>query len=358
VNDGAGELFHGLLTPAWVRALGAGLTSMALVLVAGRWFIDSLRRWQVLERSQRGDSERLDLLHAGKSSTPTMGGILVCGSVALSTAAWARLHDRLVLLLLGYLLALGLLGFVDDLTKLRRRKGLSARAKLAVEVLISLALGVYLYFDPPQVSSSASTALFLPFFKHLCLDLGPAYVLLVICVTTGSANAVNLADGLDGLAAGLSLLVAAALLALACICGLEGSGSATSSIAGVKESGEVAVFLGALLGAGLGFLWFNCHPAEIFLGDTGALPLGGSLGLAAVLLKQEAMLLLVGGVLVAETLSVMLQVLSFKLRGKRIFLIAPLHHHFQFKGWPETKVTLRFWLAGALFALCSLLALV
>jgi phospho-N-acetylmuramoyl-pentapeptide-transferase len=198
--------------------------------------------------------------------------------------------------------------------------------------------------------------LYFPFVKGLYLPLGPLYVLLVVLVTTGASNAVNLTDGLDGLATGCSLLVGVAFVGVAFLAG-HGEASSFLQVPHVEGAQEVAVFSAALVGAGLGFLWFNCHPAQIFMGDTGALALGGALGLTAVLCKQEILLCLVGGVLVAEAGSVILQVLSFKLRRKRIFLIAPLHHHYQFKGWPETKVTVRFWIAGALLALCSLVTL-
>jgi phospho-N-acetylmuramoyl-pentapeptide-transferase len=342
-----------------LRALMAALSAFVLVLVGARWLIRVLTERRVLERSRKGDSERLDEMHSDKERTPTMGGLVLVGSALVATVAWGRLDSRLLLLLVGYACALGLLGFLDDLTKLRSgRKGLRARTKLLVQLAVSLLVGGCLYLSPlevefPAAGGNAGTCVFFPFFKDHYIQLGVGFVLLVTCVTTGAFNAVNLTDGLDGLATGCSLLVGATLVAVAFLCGNPLS-SSVLHIPYVVHGHEVAVFLAALLGGGLGFLWFNCHPAQIFMGDTGALPLGGSLGLAAVMLKQEMLLVLVGGVLVVEVLSVVLQVFSFKVWRKRVFLCAPLHHHFQFKGWPETKVTVRFWIAGAMLALFSL----
>lgn len=342
-----------------LRALLAALSAFVLVLVGGRWFIRLVTKKNVLEHSQKGDSERLDQMHSEKNRTPTMGGLVLLGSALVATVVWGRLDNRLVLLLLGYLCALGLLGFFDDLTKLRSgRKGLRARTKFLVQIAVSLLVGVYLYFSPlevefPAAGGSAGTCVFFPFFKDYPIQLGLGFVLLVACVTTGASNAVNLTDGLDGLATGCSLFVGATLVVAAFLCGNPLS-SSLLHIPYVVDGLELAVFLAALLGGGLGFLWFNCYPAQIFMGDTGALPLGGALGLVAVMLKQEMLLVLVGGVLVVEALSVILQVFSFKVWRKRVLLCAPLHHHFQFKGWPETKVTVRFWLVGAMLALFSL----
>jgi len=354
------QLLHLDLTEhAALRALLAGLSAFVLVLVGGRWFIRLLTKKRVLEHCQKGDSERLDQMHSEKDSTPTMGGLVLLGSALVATVVWGRLDNRLVLLLLGYSCALGVLGFLDDLTKLRSgRKGLRAQTKLLVQIAVSLMVGVYLYLSPldvefPMARGSAGTCVFFPIFKDHSIQLGLGFVLLVACVTTGASNAVNLTDGLDGLATGCSLLVGATFVAVAFLCGNPLS-SSLLHIPYVADGHEVAVFLAALLGGGLGFLWFNCYPAQLFMGDTGALPLGGALGLVAVMLKQEMLLVLVGGVLVVEALSVVLQVVSFKVWRKRVFLCAPLHHHFQFKGWPETKVTVRFWLVGAMLALFSL----
>jgi phospho-N-acetylmuramoyl-pentapeptide-transferase len=352
----------GLSEKAELRAICAALTAFLLVLFVGRRFIRFMTSRQVLDASQKGDSQRLDDLHAHKSKTPTLGGVALFSGVILSTLLWADMGRLLSWIILGYLLGLAALGFVDDFVKLKsRRKGISARAKLAAQVVLSLAVGVVLYLDPPVVRfpgapGEPSTCLFFPWLPDYAVQLGLGFIALQVLVTTGSSNAVNLTDGLDGLAAGTSSLVALGLAVLAFLCGHQGS-SEFLRIPYVESGLEVGVFLSALVGGTLGFLWFNCHPAQIFMGDTGALPLGGALGLAAVLCKQEILLVCMGGVLVAEALSVILQVASFKLRGKRIFLIAPLHHHFQFKGWSEAKITVRFWIAGAILATLSLLTL-
>jgi phospho-N-acetylmuramoyl-pentapeptide-transferase len=351
----------GLIERAETRAILAAASAFVLVIALGRWFIRYLTSRRVLEQTQRGDSQHLDALHASKSSTPTLGGVVWFACVVVSTLLWAHPGERLVLLLVAYLLGLAAVGFADDFKKLRTKKGISARVKFRLQVALSLLAGAYLYAFPLEVThatvtTGAATSLFFPFFKDLHVPLGLLYVPFVAFVMAGASNAVNLTDGLDGLAAGCSLLVVSALAVVAVAVG-HASSSAALHVPHVEGGLEVAVFLGALLGGGLGFLWFNCHPARIFMGDTGALPLGGCIGLAAVLLKQELLLVIVGGVLVAEALSVILQVASFKLTRKRIFLIAPLHHHFQFKGWPETTITTRFWIAGTILAIVSLVTL-
>jgi phospho-N-acetylmuramoyl-pentapeptide-transferase len=340
-----------------LRAAMAALTGFLVVIASGRWFVPFVAACRFHDAAEKGDSEELDRIHAHKRSTPTLGGVLIVAGTAAATLAWTRTGERLVLILLGYTLLLAAVGFADDWKKLRtRRKGISARTKLAAQVGISsLALALVLV-DPPAVTSPTgevlpATTLFIPLPGIGPLDLGPFYPMLGLLVLAGTSNAVNLTDGLDGLAAGCSALVAGALAAAA----LLGSGAAgLLHIPAVAGGSEVAVFLCALLGAVLGFLRFNAHPARIFMGDTGSLAIGGAIGLAAILLELEVVLVVAGGVLVAEAGSVILQVLSFKTLRKRIFLIAPLHHHFQFKGWPETKVTARFWIAGAVCALASL----
>ncbi len=344
------------------RAPMAAVFAFFVAVLFGRWFIFFQRRHAAFERTEKGDSERLTTLHRHKGTTPTMGGVILLLAVVVSTLLWAQPGNRLVHLLLVFTLACGMLGFIDDLIKLKsRRKGLEARTKLFCQILLAGGAGWYLYAFPIDVeyafgSGELGTTLFFPFFKHWYVPLGIFYVGLVVVVTTGTSNAVNLTDGLDGLAVGCSILVGVTLVLLSFLAGYEHA-SSFLEIPHVVGSVEVAVFGAAIVGGGLGFLWFNCHPAQIFMGDTGALALGGALGLMAVICKQEILLILVGGVLVVEVVSVVLQVLSFKLRGKRVFLIAPLHHHFQFKGWNETKVTVRFWIAAAIFALVSLLTL-
>ena len=359
------ELLNALLAifeHAELRALLAAFTAFFVAVAFGKWFIRFLVRKQVLERTDKGDSQELKVLHQHKARTPTMGGVILVFAVCASTLIWARVDSRLVLFLLSITVTFSAIGFVDDLVKWRsRRNGLSAGVKFTLQALFAGIVGLSLWMSPLEVHTelggdSAGTSLFLPFLRSAGLPLGVGYVLLVIVVTTGTSNAVNLTDGLDGLAIGCSILVGATFVAVALLAGHSDS-SSLLRIPHVAGSLEVAVFCAALVGAGLGFLWFNCHPAQIFMGDTGALALGGALGLVAILCKQEILLIFVGGVLVAEAISVILQVLSFRLTGRRIFRCAPLHHHFEFKGWAETKVTVRFWLVAAFLALFSLVLL-
>jgi phospho-N-acetylmuramoyl-pentapeptide-transferase len=348
--------------PGW-RALLAALSAFVLALAAGYPLIGALRRRQLLESVARGDSERLDRLHAHKGTTPTLGGVIVILATVLATLGWARLEsDSLVLLLLVFA-GFGVVGFLDDSVKLRsRRKGLSARQKFLAQTALAFAAGVYLYAFPPGVrhpeaaGGTAATSLFVPFIEGFSLPLGIAFVPFTALVIVGAANAVNLTDGLDGLAAGTSALAALPFVLHALVAG-DAAAAGVLAIPHVAPASEIAVFAAALLGGALGFLWFNCHPAQVFMGDTGSLALGGALGLIAVLLRQELLLVLVGGVLVAEALSVILQVAAFKLWGRRLFRIAPLHHHFEFKGWAEGRITVSFWVAGALLAAGSLAAL-
>ena len=347
-----------------LRALLALLSAFLIVLVAGPWVIRLLRSRQFVDSVKKGDSDELDVLSASKASTPTLGGALLFGAVLFATALWTRLDAREVPLLMGIVVALSLLGLVDDVTKLRSgRKGIPARQKLIGQLLVSLAAGCYLYTFPVMAELEAApagaplgTALFVPFTNGFYLTLGAWFIPVVALVITSSSNAVNLTDGLDGLAVGCSTLVAGAFLVIALAVSHDGF-SASLGLPFVPHAAEVAVFLAALVGGGFGFLWFNCYPAQVFMGDTGALPLGGALGLSAVLCKHEILLVVVGGVLVAEALSVILQVGSFKLWRRRIFRIAPLHHHFQFQGYSETRVTVSFWIAGALLAFGSLVTL-
>lgn len=346
------------------RAGLAALSAFVIVLVAGPWLIRLLRARQFVDSVTKGDSKELDRLSVNKTHTPTLGGALLFGAVLIATTLWARWDSRQVLLLIGLVVALALLGLADDVTKMRSgRKGILARQKFLWQLFVSLAAGFYLYAFPITAelgdggrSEALGTALLIPFTNGFYVALGVWFIPVVALVITGSSNAVNLTDGLDGLAIGCSTLVAGAFLAISLAVSHHGFSSALG-LPFVPHAAEVSVFLGALVGGGLGFLWFNCHPAQVFMGDTGSLPLGGVLGLAAVLCKHEVLLVIVGGVLVAEALSVILQVGSFKLWRRRIFRIAPLHHHFQFQGYSETRVTVSFWIAGALLALGSLVTL-
>jgi phospho-N-acetylmuramoyl-pentapeptide-transferase len=344
---------------ALFRAAMAAITGFLISVVFGKWFIGYLRRRKALERTEKGDSARLVEIHLSKKDTPTMGGIILLLALLTSTLLWARPDRTFTWLLIGFSLALGLVGFVDDYVKLThaKKKGISARTKFIAQLAIGVAAGLILYSFPLMPADpEGSRAVFFPFFKTLSLPLGVFHILLVVLVTSGSSNAVNLTDGLDGLAIGCAVMVGMTFAVIGFPVG-DLQLSNYLYIPHVPDAVEASIFASALVGAGLGFLWFNCHPAQIFMGDTGALPLGGCLGLLAVILKQEVLLLVVGGVFVAEAMSVILQVASFKLRGKRIFLIAPLHHHYQFKGWAETKVTVRFWIVSAILSLFSLVTL-
>lgn len=301
------------------------------VILFGKWFIPFIKRSQILEGQAKNTAAKLDELHAHKAKTPTFGGVMILGGVFYSVLFLSQFWSREVILLVLYSVGLATIGFIDDVVKLTRKRGISARIKLHCQVLLSGVIAIYLYKIDPNVSS-----IFVPFTNYT-INLGILFVPFAILVLTGTTNAVNLTDGLDGLAMGAVILTALPLMVCALLYDLTG----------------VAVFLTAVAGAGLGFLWFNYHPAKIFMGDTGALALGGILGLSAVLCRQELILLIAGGVFVIETLSVILQVLSFRLTGKHMFLIAPLHHHFQYKGWHEMRITTLFWKIGAVLAIVS-----
>ena len=327
------------------RAAGAALTALVLSLLLGPWAIRTLRRLSVgQEIREEGPSG-----HQVKAGTPTMGGLLILFSLTVPTLLWARLSNTYVWLAVSTTLAFAAIGFVDDVLKVKRRhnKGLSARVKIVLQLLVALA------FAATLLSISFDQTLSFPFLKRLVLDLGVFYVGVVVLVLVGCTNAVNLTDGLDGLAIGATLIAAATYALFTYIAGHR-IVSGYLQVVHVAGVGEVAVFCSALVGASLGFLWFNCHPAEMFMGDVGSLAIGGAIGTVAILSKQEILLLVVGGLFVLEALSVILQVGSFKLRGQRVFRMAPLHHHFELSGWQEPKVIVRFWILAILFALLSL----
>ena len=282
-----------------------------------------------------------------------MGGILILLTLIISTLLWADLTNKYVILVVMATAWLGFVGFVDDCLKLglKSSRGLSLLAKFLGQSMLAIAVGVYLYLDP-----EFATNLELPFFKNVFLDLGPLFIIFSALVIIGSSNAVNLTDGLDGLAVGSTSMVALTFCILSYIAG-HNFFSNYLLISHVPQAGELAVFCAAMVGAGLGFLWYNCHPAQIFMGDTGSLALGGAMGLTAVLIKKELLLILAGGIFVAEAISVIIQVLVFRTTGKRFFLIAPLHHHFQLKGLSESKVTIRFWIISVILLLLSLATL-
>ncbi len=336
------------------RAGMAAVTTFALCVLLGPFFIRKLRQMKIGEVARRKDCPDLDKFHNSKEGTPTMGGIFIIGSIVISVLLWARLSNKYILLTLFTCLWLAVLGFVDDYVKLKcigGRRGLSKRTKLIWQILIGCFVGSYVYFNPDTPST-----LTFPFFKKLVIDMGLFYIPFVALVIIGTSNAVNLTDGLDGLAIGCVLIVSMALAILSYVTG-HISFSKYLFLPFVSDAGELSIFCAAIVGASLGFLWFNCYPADIFMGDTGALALGGSIGTIAVLIKQEILLVLLGGVFVIEAFSVILQVLSVKLRGKRLFKMSPLHHHLQLSGWKESKIIIRFWILAIIFALITLTTL-
>jgi phospho-N-acetylmuramoyl-pentapeptide-transferase len=347
------------------RAAGAAITSLLVCFVVGPWILERLRRMQVHQVVRAGTPDT----HAGKGKTPTMGGLIILTAVTASTLLWMQFSSKYVWLALAVTLLMGAIGFLDDFLKLKQKRegkenrGLVERYKLAGQVTIGLALGFYLWQHPINNLPGASTTL--PFYKYVLIvpTIAWLYVPFVTFVMTGFSNAVNLTDGLDGLASGL---MAIAMLTMAIFAYVMGRVDATEYLGLIylRGAGELTVFCSAVFGAAVGFLWYNAHPAEVFMGDTGSLALGGSLGAVAILLKSEFLLVIVGGVFVAETISVVLQTSTFKWRRRRfglefaqkhrLFLRAPIHHHFELKGWPETQVVVRFWILGILCAFVAL----
>jgi phospho-N-acetylmuramoyl-pentapeptide-transferase len=328
------------------RASLAALLSFALAVILGpRWIAWLARRFREPIKS---DSPEICRLHQGKKATPTMGGLFIVAGLTGSLLLAGDLTNRYLLLALGLSGGLTLLGAIDDLVKLRSEKrGISAASKLIGQVLVAAGAAWCLYLDHASLPDGL---LLPPPLNVIPQGLGIWFVPLAIAVIVGSSNAVNLADGLDGLAGGCLLFAAAAMTLVVYAAG-HSQWAAYLNIPHITGCGELAVLAAAMIGAVVGFLWFNCHPAQVFMGDTGSLPLGGLLGFMAVVSRQELLLLLVGGVFVAEASSVILQVAWYKWRKRRIFLCAPLHHHFQFCGWPENKIVVRFWIAAALCAL-------
>ncbi len=337
------------------RAIFAALTALLICILTGPWLI---RRLTVLKCGQpiRGEEDLRALAqrHGKKKGCPTMGGILIIWAVVISVVLWARLSSQLVLLSLATLIWLGLVGFMDDYEKVRaqRSAGMRAKIKLLYQIGLGVFVGGYLLLDPEGTQTART--LMIPFVKTPIInDMGWWTLLWAVLVIVGSSNAVNLTDGLDGLATGCTLTVALTYAIMAFVAGHAGL-SEYLQVPHVAGAGELLVVCATLAGASLGFLWYNCHPAQVFMGDTGSLAIGGLIGAIAVMIKQELVLLIVGGIFVMEAGSVILQVLSFKLRGKRIFAMAPIHHHFELRGWSETQVTTRFWVLSIIFALLGL----
>lgn len=327
------------------RAILAILTALIISLVLGPWLIRRLKALKV-KQFIRNDGP---VSHLGKEGTPTMGGILILAATIIAVVLWADVRNYYIWVALLVIMGFGAIGFADDYQKLTRQssRGLSGKKKICYQGILGLAVALMLYSYP-----TFKTTFSVPFFKWFTPDLGIFYIALAFLVIVGTSNAVNLTDGLDGLAIGPVLITAGALMVLAYLSGHVKIASYLQ-IPYVSGSGELAIFCGAIVGAAMGFLWYNTYPAQIFMGDTGSLSLGAALGVVAVIIKQEILLALVGGLFVLETLSVIFQVISFKIWGKRIFRMAPLHHHFELKGWAEPKVIVRFWIITIFLALLA-----
>lgn len=334
-----------------LRTILSTLTAFVISLVAGPAMIRRLTYHQVGQQVRNDGPQS----HLSKAGTPTMGGALILLAIAVTALLWADLTNRYVLVVLGVMLGFGAVGWVDDYRKLIRKnsKGLPARWKYFWQSVLGLGAALVLYHTAHH---PVETQLVIPFFKHITLELGIFYIVLVYFVIVGTSNAVNLTDGLDGLAIMPTVLVGGALGIFAYLTG-NITYAKYLAIPFVPGAGEVVIICGAIIGAGLGFLWFNTYPAQVFMGDVGALGLGAALGAIAVVVRQELVLLIMGGVFVLETVSVILQVASFKLTGKRIFRMAPIHHHFELKGWPEPRVIVRFWIITVVLVLIGLATL-
>lgn len=387
-----GIKFPTVFTYYSTRMMLAALTSLLFTIFLGPYFINILYRYKTGQpiRTEADHCALLSQLHRNKKNTPTMGGILILFSMLFSLCLWMDITHIFTLILFLTTLTFGFLGGYDDYLKLKYKnsKGLSGKKKLLVQVLFSIILATYLFsptisenfhignwYAPPLIKEQIikgalpsfipleeyASRIYFPFFKEHLISLSGFLtifgILFIIFIVTGSSNAVNLTDGLDGLAAGCLMIVAFCLALIAFLSNhLELANYL--HIVYIEGSGEIAIYLSAFMGACLGFLWYNGHPAQVFMGDTGSLALGAILGVSVILLKREFLFGLIGGIFVAEALSVIIQVLSYRLRNKkRVFLCAPLHHHFEYKGWPETKVVMRFWIIGLLLAIIGLASL-
>jgi len=331
------------------RAAMATVTAFFISLLLGPILIKVLAQLNILEKVWRKDAPTLYEFHKDKEGTPTMGGLIIISSVVISTLLWADLTNKFVLISLATIAWLGLVGFADDYIKLKKeRTGLRVTTKFCGQLLIGLIIGIVLFLD-----KSFYNTLQFPFFKNLIVNLGIYYIFFVALVIVATSNSVNITDGLDGLAIGGVLIIALTYGVMSYITGhVEFSNYLNVFYA--PQAGELTIFCAAIFGSGLGFLWFNSYPATVFMGDTGSLALGGAIGVVSVFIKKEILLLLVGGIFVAEVVSVILQIASYKISKKRLFLMAPIHHHFQLKGWPESKIIIRFWIIAIILALLTL----
>ena len=329
------------------RAAYAAITALLISFLLGPWVIAKLRAIKAGEEIRKDGPKT----HLAKSGTPSMGGLLIILSIVSSVLLWEDLENPYTWILLLATVGYGVIGFIDDYLKIFKKdaRGLKVSLKLFGQLALSIAIALLLYAQRGE----STTLLYLPFLKTPVIDLSYAYVPFAILLLVGSSNAVNLTDGLDGLASGLVILIGIAFGILAYLTG-RADYAAYLQIPFIRHSWEVTIFCLAVVGASVGFLWFNSHPAEIMMGDTGSLSLGGVLGVIALILKKEILLVVIGGVFVIEVLSVIIQVASMKLRGKRVFKMAPIHHHFELMGWPESKVVIRFWILGGLFAILGL----
>ena len=292
--------------------------------------------------------------HLNKTGTPTMGGLLILSSLIITTLLWADLENKYILYLLFITISFGVIGFIDDYKKLTKsKKGMSAKSKIISQIFVAGILSVVMFNN---IDSLAEQQFIIPIFKHIIVDLGIFFIPLTMLVIISTSNAVNLTDGLDGLAIMPIVLVSGALGIFAYLSG-NMNFSEYLLIPYIKNSGEITIFIGAIIGSGLGFLWFNTYPAQVFMGDVGALSLGAAIGLMAIIVRQEVVLVIMGGIFVLEALSVIIQVLSFRYRGKRVFLMAPFHHHFEKKGWAEPKIVVRFWIISFILILIGLATL-
>jgi phospho-N-acetylmuramoyl-pentapeptide-transferase len=331
------------------RSAYAGVTALVLSLVLGKLMISTLQKLQIREKIRSDGPQH----HSSKSGTPTMGGLLILATFIGSTLLWADLSNQYIWVVLLAAVGFGTIGLWDDFLKLRKGNGITAKEKVLLQIFLSLAIGVYLlYFDPTR--AEYATRLTIPFFKSFQPDLGFGYLIFIVFIIVGTSNAVNLTDGLDGLAIGPIIVAAFTYTGIVYISG-HFNFSEYLRIQHIKGAGEIAIVSSAVLGASLGFLWYNSYPAQMFMGDVGSLSLGGVLGTIAVIVKHELLLILVGGIFVIEALSVIIQVGYFKYTGgKRFFKMAPLHHHFEQLGWSEPKVIVRFWIVAVVLAMISL----
>lgn len=335
------------------RSIGASITAFFICV----FFFPVVTRWlaslKVVNDTKREFAEKIHSLYSHKKDVPTMGGVLVVISILVSNLLWGDLTDLSLLISLLVVVWFGLVGFFDDWLKLKSKssRGLPGRVKLVGQLVLGTALGIYFYFHPlfPNV-------LVVPFFKHLVISLGILYIPFIIIVLVGTSNALNLTDGLDGLAIGCMSFAAGAFTLITYLIG-RADFAQYLGLPYVPSAAELTVFCSTLVGASVGFLWYNSYPATVMMGDTGSLSLGGALGIVAVLIHQELTLLVIGGVFVWEAISVILQVASFKILKKRIFLMSPFHHHLQLKGWPESKVTVRLWIVAFILALIGIATL-